>query len=190
MSTLHQAIKNVILDFGPADVGEITSRINEQKLYVRGDGTPVPKNQVSARVRKYPHMFVKKDGVVDINKANEIVWLKAYIGGYFGTSFEVEIDLENKKATYKKIEQFYNIEKIRTFQLDDVVLKSFKAKIDSIRIIDWDRSYHAPALDGTSWTLHVKTLESIFASEGSNAFPKNWGKFCNCIEKIVGGGFR
>ena len=64
--TLHQAIKRIINEYGPATVSEITTKVNEKGLYRRRDGNSVPANQVSARIRKYPHMFVRESGKVYI----------------------------------------------------------------------------------------------------------------------------
>lgn len=56
--TLHEAIKRVIKEYGSTTVKEITIKINEYDLYKRKDKNPIPKNQISARVRKYPHLFI------------------------------------------------------------------------------------------------------------------------------------
>lgn len=56
--TLHEAIAQVLREAGhPLTVSEIASEVNAQKLYTRGDGLPVPSNQISARVKNYPGLF-------------------------------------------------------------------------------------------------------------------------------------
>ena len=40
--------------------------INEQDLYQRGDGYPVPPNQIGARAKNYPHLFVKVGNKIDL----------------------------------------------------------------------------------------------------------------------------
>ena len=57
--------------------------------------------------------------------------------------------------------------------------------MESIRILEWEKEYFTPILDGTSWSVTIKTEGGLFESSGSNAFPRNWGKFCSSIEKIV-----
>lgn len=56
--TLHEAIKNVLLNFGKLPVKEITDKINSHRLYKRKDGQRINTNQISARIAKYPELFV------------------------------------------------------------------------------------------------------------------------------------
>jgi hypothetical protein len=188
--TLHQAIKRVINECGPAAVPEITAKVNEKGLYRRMDGNPVPANQVSARIHKYPHMFIREDGKVYLNEKNRILSVEASVGGYFGSSYQVYIDLENKTASYKNLEGGYEIISDRELIIENTAIEKFRSEMESIRILKWEREYFEPILDGTSWSVTIKTAGGVFESSGSNAFPRNWGKFCNSIEKIVMGEFR
>ena len=45
---------------------ELADAINEQDLYQRGDGYPVPPNQIGARAKNYPHLFVKVGNKIDL----------------------------------------------------------------------------------------------------------------------------
>lgn len=57
--TLHCAIAIVLSESKhPLTVREITSRVNMIGLYHRKDGMPVQSNQISARIRRYPDLFV------------------------------------------------------------------------------------------------------------------------------------
>lgn len=63
--TLHFAIKEVLTRAGrPLTPRQIADEVNRRRLYVRGDGTPLPPGQVSARVRKYPALFLATGGGV------------------------------------------------------------------------------------------------------------------------------
>ena len=62
--TLHEAIEFVLKKEGsPLTATEIASAINRQTLYVKKDGTLVEPGQISARVNKYPGLFVKDESV-------------------------------------------------------------------------------------------------------------------------------
>jgi hypothetical protein len=63
--TLHSAIEEVLKSAGRAlTAREVADEVNRRGLYVRGDGTPLPPGQVSARVRKYPGLFASTgDGI-------------------------------------------------------------------------------------------------------------------------------
>lgn len=56
--TLHLAIEEVLSAIGrPLTSREIADEVNRRRLYRRGDGTPLPPSQVSARVKNYPALF-------------------------------------------------------------------------------------------------------------------------------------
>lgn len=188
--TLHAAIRKIINTYGPATISEIAEKINQENLYTRREGKPVPKELVSARIRKYPYMFIRENGLVSLNESNRILSLEAFVGGHFGTSYNVTIDLESRLAIYKKFEEGYQIEGDREIRLDNTMVENFQSDMDSIRILDWDKEYYSPALDGTSWSVTIKTNDRVFESSGSNAFPRQWGKFCRSIEDVVKGEFR
>ena len=188
--TLHEAIKRVINEYGSTTVEEITLRVNEYGLFERKDKKPVPKNQVSARIRKYPNMFIIENGNVYLNEKNKILSIEAFVGGYFGSSYQVSIDLENRTANYKKLEDGYEIINDREFVIENAVIEKFRSELESISILKWEREYFAPVLDGTSWSVTIKTTDGEFESRGSNAFPRNWNRFCSSIEKIIMSEFR
>lgn len=55
---LHIAIAEVLESSGRAmSPAEIAEHINRRGLYSRRDGSPLPANQVSARIRRYPALF-------------------------------------------------------------------------------------------------------------------------------------
>ena len=57
---LHEAIEKVLIDNRrPMSAVEIASAINYQKLYSRGDGSPVPSSQIHARVKNYSSLYSK-----------------------------------------------------------------------------------------------------------------------------------
>ena len=64
--TLHEAMIIAIRELGGGKqhITDIANYINEHKLYVRGDGAPVLRNQISARINKYPHLFSRAEGYV------------------------------------------------------------------------------------------------------------------------------
>jgi len=60
--TLHEAIERVLLENHNQwmDTKDIAHHINREGLYRRGDGAPVDKNQIGARINNYPHMFERQ----------------------------------------------------------------------------------------------------------------------------------
>ncbi|MBQ9237596.1 MAG: hypothetical protein IJ183_06800 [Prevotella sp.] len=64
--TLHEAMTIAINELGGGKqrMEDVANYINEHKLYTRGDGAPVPTNQISARVHQYPNLFSRGGGYV------------------------------------------------------------------------------------------------------------------------------
>ena len=57
--------------------------------------------------------------------------------------------------------------------IEDAEIEKVSFGIESIRILKWEKEYFAPVLDGTSWSVTIKTADGEFESRGSNAFPRN-----------------
>ena len=65
--TLHEAMEHVLKEEGrPMTRQELADAINEQDLYQRGDGYLVPSNQIGARAKNYPYLFVKVGNKIDL----------------------------------------------------------------------------------------------------------------------------
>ena len=65
--TLHEAMREVISSQNRMmTADEIADLVNEQNLYSRGDGTPVPPSQIRARARKYSGMFKVFNGLIGL----------------------------------------------------------------------------------------------------------------------------
>lgn len=63
--TLHDAMMQVLKEGGRSmTVKEIADAINKKGLYQRGDGTPLPSSQISARANNYPALFCKENGLI------------------------------------------------------------------------------------------------------------------------------
>lgn len=67
MLTLHEAIVEVLsVAKGGMTSSAIAAEINRLALYSRRDRLPVPANQVSARVNRYPHLFTRSNGLIGL----------------------------------------------------------------------------------------------------------------------------
>jgi hypothetical protein len=67
--TLHEAMIKAISDMGGGkqSISDVADYINSHNLYTRGDNSPVPINQISARINRYKQLFSRGDGFVWIN---------------------------------------------------------------------------------------------------------------------------
>jgi hypothetical protein len=65
--TLHSAMQEVLAEAGePLTPREIADEVNRLALYQRADQTLIGSTQVSARARKYPHLFDAADGRITL----------------------------------------------------------------------------------------------------------------------------
>ena len=65
--TLHEAIKKVLYEADNSRTStEIAASIYELSLYERRDGKAITASQVSARVRKYPSLFVREGRMISL----------------------------------------------------------------------------------------------------------------------------
>lgn len=65
--TLHQAIQGILLEVArPMTTTEIASVINNQRSYVKGDGSPVDAFQIHGRTKNYPHLFSRSGSTVGL----------------------------------------------------------------------------------------------------------------------------
>ena len=67
---LHEAMAGVLAGQKRLSASEIASEINRRGLYSRGDGQPVPANQISARANKYPHLFARDGGKIRLHRSS------------------------------------------------------------------------------------------------------------------------
>lgn len=78
----------------------------------------------------------------------------------------------------------------KELKLSDIEIQEFITGIDNVNIFKWNSDYYSPSLNGESWAVDIKTSGGVFNSSGSNAYPRNWMKFCKAIENVVQGIFR
>ena len=120
----------------------------------------------------------------------QIKGIKAFVGGYFGGSYLVIIDLEGLKINWVHWEEG---EEIATYQ-KKIRLKTAERFIDqlkSVNLLDWKRRYENPGvLDGTGWQVEIYREGRDLVKSGDNAFPDEWDAFCSSIGKIAGRKFR
>lgn len=123
---------------------------------------------------------------------NQILRLEAQVGGYTGQSFNVKIDVKRKTAEYTSFDYGFSDRKTKKITLNECELKEFIYKLCELNVRNWKKHYQPkePIMDGTGWSVKLVTDKYTFESEGNNAYPKVWNKFCISIEALVNEDFR
>lgn len=107
--------------------------------------------------------------------------------GYPGPEMRVRIDF--KKNTFTYFEWHLDSKasgplKAGTFGS----VEDFKKKLYLLRIWEWEEDYQTEGIvvDGTSWSVELKTKGKTYESRGLDSFPKQWKEFCKAVSALVG----
>lgn len=113
---------------------------------------------------------------------SKIKKLHAYIGGYGGPSYTVDL-IENNTIKYKSLAKDDDLLVITEEELD-----IFIKKLAQLSLITWSKTYNNNAiLDGTQWAFSIETDSMQFTSEGSNAYPleNDFYQLITAIQKLI-----
>jgi len=75
--TLHEAIQQVLVATKePMRAARIAEIINSKGWYTKKDGSEIKSSQIGARVKNYPHLFLKINGEISLKSRTGIVAIK------------------------------------------------------------------------------------------------------------------
>lgn len=116
-----------------------------------------------------------------------VLRLETQVGGFMGRSFNVDIDFVEKKARYTSFQQGFSEEENKVIPLTESELKEFVFKLYELNVRNWKKHYKPKQMimDGTGWSVKLITDKGEFESEGDNAYPRAWNKFCKSIEVLI-----
>ena len=130
-----------------------------------------------------------KDQAID-KAYKQIKGIKASVGGFFGGSYLVVVDLEGLNISWiswgggKEEETYEKNIKINTAE-------RFIDQLKSVNLLNWKRKYEEPGVkDGTQWQVEIFREGRDLVKSGDNAFPDEWGAFCSAIAKLSDRDFR
>ena len=61
----------------------------------------------------------------------------------------------------------------------------FTQNLEQLKVWDWQQRYDSNIIDGTQWSLLIRTAYSEINCWGSNAFPPDFNKFITSINKLI-----
>src|SRR5699024_7556326 len=118
---------------------------------------------------------------------NEIIGLRASVGGFFNGYYDVTINFQTGLLVWKYSLRNEPIKK----QLSQLSLTQFISSLKMLDLLNWKRSYvERDVLDGIQWEVEIIREKRNLKRRGSNKFPKEWDDFCASIRKISGEKFR
>ena len=73
-----------------------------------------------------------------------------------------------------------------TYNPSDEEWMEFSKSLEQLKVWDWKQIYvDSDILDGTQWSLRIRTTSSEIVCYGSNAYPTNYNKFITSINKLT-----
>lgn len=123
---------------------------------------------------------------------DEVTVIEAYVGEIEHESVGIKVSFEKGKAFYNIFGDEYKRGSEETTDLSKEVMDKFKSDLKEIGIQVWHRKYKPfdSGVDGTQWSIKVRTGRKSYESSGDNWYPENWPRFCKIVEKLVGHKFK
>ncbi|MBU9722783.1 MULTISPECIES: hypothetical protein [Bacillaceae] len=117
-------------------------------------------------------------------KINRVI---ATVGGYFGPSYHVEIDLEAEEVSWSKSEGEGIWQPPITKPITDAEAKTFMFNLQWADLLNWKKEYPNPGvMDGTHWQVELVREGRNIKKHGDNNYPEGWDMFCTTIKELTG----
>ncbi|CAM4006440.1 hypothetical protein [Mesobacillus thioparans] len=185
---MYEAMLMILEEKGTASIPVICDEMNEQ-VPDRFHHTKliIEPSYIKTLITGNTEVFVLNEDTVSIRPDKEPLMLTVVLHGYPGPEMRVRIDFKRNTFTYFE----WHLDSkapgpLRTGNYGSV--EEFKKHLYSFRLWDWQEDYQTEGIivDGTSWSVALKTKEKTYESKGLEAFPKEWVEFCRAISKLVG----
>jgi len=125
-----------------------------------------------------------KEKIID-SAYSKISSLKATVGGYWGNTYEVNIDLINSKATWT-VNMGLDAGESHHLTFNTQAKEKFLSLLKRSKLLEWQDSYVDPGiLDGTQWSVRIILEGEELYKYGSNEYPKKWDTFCISVKELV-----
>ncbi|KIY22642.1 MULTISPECIES: hypothetical protein [Mesobacillus] len=185
---MYEAILAILQKKGTATIPIICEEMNEQALQLAQDRTRLLEaSYIKTVISRNTELFVLNDDTVSIRPDKEPMLLIVELHGYPGPEQRVRIDFTRNTFTYFE----WHLDSrapgpIKTESFGSV--GELKKKLYSVKLWDWQDDYHTEGIivDGTSWSVTLKTKGKTYKSKGHEAFPKEWHELCRAISKLIG----
>lgn len=98
-------------------------------------------------------------------------------------NYKIDFD-ESMIIYYDEIDSLFKNEYIKQLHEQDAI--ELFSSIDNLEYYNWNEKYiHKRIKDGHQWSIKITSKNNKnFIFNGSNAYPNNWEKVSNLIQKI------
>ena len=117
-------------------------------------------------------------------RTNIPLQLSAFIGGFFGASYTIE--LKDGILHYSVREHGKETNTTITPTAEQWI--SFRQALNELNIWNWQKHYKdRHVLDGTIWSVNIVYQGRKLVSDGSNQYPKQFEQYLAAVRKLLGG---
>ena len=119
---------------------------------------------------------------------------QAGVGGYFGNSYKVFVDLQSGGFAYTHLSDDISgvgeVTDAKSALSDGEITRLFHL-LERSDFINWKERYDdVLIMDGTQWWVEVELKDGTkITKSGSNAYPRQWAYFCENLSELAGGPF-
>lgn len=185
---MYELILDILDRKGSVPIPDLCQELEQTPLYRQRNNHIVHPSTVKSVITRKSDLFLLKDDLVTIHPERQLTSVVADVGGNFGSWYKVEVDFTKKLFTYFEWHKNNVIERpmITSHSYGDV--DKFKYEMYRMSLWDWEPNYQEDGivLDGTSWSITVRTVAKVYESKGLQSFPHNWRKFCLAVQSLTG----
>lgn len=111
--------------------------------------------------------------------------IKFTVGNVWEGYKTVEVSIGTKNSSYKILRNgLGDIGKKNARAVE--VSSEWVAELDALNIFSWEKDfYNADTSGDVQWELIYKWGRKIYHGRGSNAYPENWEKFLDWLDKLI-----
>jgi hypothetical protein len=185
---MYEAILDILEKKGNTTIPVLCQEMSEQEQnFVSEDRGMVEPSYIKTLISSNNELFLLKDDIVSIRPDKELVLMMVVLHGYPGPELRVRIDFKRNTFTYfewhldSKASGPLNVGNFGS-------VEHFKKTIYSMNIWEWEEDYQTEGIvvDGTSWSVNLKTKGKTYESRGLDSFPDQWKEFCEAVSNLVG----
>ncbi|MDP4162922.1 MAG: hypothetical protein Q8898_07430 [Bacillota bacterium] len=189
---LYEKIITILEEKGPLPLPSICEELNNMPFSNPSNQTLSA--EINSIIMKKNEIFHINNGAICLQPNKVPLILNAYIETFEGCAYQVWVNFQRKNFVYFVLERRTHnrlVVPVKGEFIGDIAL--FKQQLYSVKVWDWEPSYRSQQgiiLDGTNWSVSLRTTSANYKSEGMKKFPPKWKLFCRSIENLTGSPFR
>lgn len=185
---MYEVILDILGKKGNATIPVICQEMSEQDQSIVSEKQDIVEpSYIKTLVSSNNELFLLKDDIVSIRPDKEPLLMTVVLHGYPGPEMRVRIDFKRNTFTYFE----WHLDSKASGPLNVGTFGSveeFKKNLYPLKLWEWEEDYQTEGIvvDGTSWSVKLKTKGKTYESRGLNSFPNQWKEFCRAVSELVG----